>query len=185
MPGHTLFTTAGFSLVAIRHPETHKWVAVRESRKRGIWLAGGHVDAGEAFAAAAGREAREEGGIGIKLTGILRIEHTVGGRDTARMRVLFLGEPVDPAAPLKSVPDEESEGAFWATVEELDALNSARKLRGHEVLETAMYVARGGTVYPLSLLANEYDPFPMPPPPAADAAAGGAAAGGGGAAASK
>lgn len=50
---------------------------------------------------AAYREALEEAGIGIKLEGILRVEHKLTAPTKGRLRVVYYGVPIHPAAPLK------------------------------------------------------------------------------------
>jgi phosphatase NudJ len=52
------------------------------------------------------RETLEESGVKVRLTGILRVEHTPG-RGDARLRVVFLGEPRGATTP-KQKPDRES-----------------------------------------------------------------------------
>jgi phosphatase NudJ len=116
-------------------------------------LPAGRAEPGEDLIAAACREALEETGISICLTGIIRIEHTPRS-DSARVRVIFVGEPINEALP-KSIPDEESLGAAWATLSEL----SRYPLRGQEVEDLLRYVAAGAPVYPLSLLQHERAAF--------------------------
>jgi 8-oxo-dGTP pyrophosphatase MutT (NUDIX family) len=94
--------TASFALVVCQHPETGKFLLVRETQGRGWWLPGGHVETGEThvfsflslvlscsdlrfcffprFQEAAVRETQEEAGVAIKLEGILRFEFTPCGR---------------------------------------------------------------------------------------------------------
>lgn len=180
------FDLHAFSLVLIQHPATGKFVAVDESCGRGIWIAGGHVESGESFEVAAVREAQEEAGCDIVLKGVLRVETSISGPATMRCRIIFYAQPRDPSKPLKSVPDEESNGAFWADVEELRTLQLAGKLRGDEIISFASYVASGGAIYPMSMLGNELDEphaasashsFTSPARPApASSGAGGAAA---------
>ncbi len=95
------------------------------------------MDYGESFATGATREALEEAGIPVRLTGILRIEHTPGlgyaipnlsaplrcpllirfssvlvSCRSNRLRVIYAAEPADDT-PLKSIPDEEVIEAKW------------------------------------------------------------------------
>ena len=154
------FKTHGFAVVVCRHPTTGKWLAVNESRQRGWWLPAGHVDRGQTFVEAAHRETEEEAGIAIKLVGVLAVEHTLSDDSHARMRVVFLATPRDPAAPPKAVPDHESEGAAWLTVGELEALAGHRPpqgLRGRELLHWARYLEAGGQAAPLGVLQKEQD----------------------------
>jgi phosphatase NudJ len=89
----------------------------------------------------------------VKITGLLRIEHTPR-HDGSRVRVVYLAEPVDDAEP-KSVPDEESLAAKWVRVDELDRY----PLRGDEVRQMIEYVQAGGPAYPIDLILPEGVPF--------------------------
>ena len=119
-------------------------------------MAGGRVEPGETVQEAALREALEEARIEIRLEGVLRIENTIMG-SRMRFRAIFLATPVNPAAPLKTIPDDESLRAEWKTTSEIEALGES--LRSSEPLEWAHYLERGGMVYPLSVLAEEGDPL--------------------------
>jgi len=153
------FSTDCFALVLVRHSDTGKYGVVDESGKRGLWISGGFVDPGETFQTAAVREAKEELGCDVRLTGIIRVEHSLTGKRHARMRVIFTGEPVDPSAPLKSVPDHESDAGYWMTRPELEEAASKGRLRGLDFLEFVRYVDDGKPVHPLSLLADEGSPM--------------------------
>lgn len=97
---------------------------------------------------AAYREALEEAGIGLRLEGVLRVEHGLTNPPLkGRLRVVFYGEPIHPDAPLKAVPDEESRSARWCSIEELRAL----PLRAKDLLYWAEYLENGGTIYPLTV----------------------------------
>eukprot|EP00301_Raphidiophrys_heterophryoidea_P005651 c12352_g1_i2.p2 GENE.c12352_g1_i2~~c12352_g1_i2.p2 ORF type:complete len:204 (+),score=44.31 c12352_g1_i2:73-612(+) len=152
------FETNGFSLVIVQHPATKMFLAIKEARNRGWWLPGGHVDEGQTFLDAAIAEVKEEAGIDVKLTGILAIEHTLTSPRQARQRIIFFGIPTDPNQPPKSVPDVESDGAAWMTLDELRGLAKhppPNGLRGHEILNWAEHVERGGFIVPLSFLQTE------------------------------
>ena len=88
--------------------------------------------------------------IPVELDGILRVEHSPHQDGTARLRVFFLGHPLDDRPP-KQRPDNESLGAAWVSLNEL----SDYPLRGDEVRAAIEYVRRGGTGHPLSLLCQE------------------------------
>lgn len=124
------FTTFPFALVLVRHPTTGKFAVVEETGRRGLWISGGRVDPGEKFETAAIREAKEELGIDIKLTGIIRVEHSLMSAKEARMRVIFTGEPVDPDGPLKTIPDKESVAGHWMSLDDILKAQSEHKLRG-------------------------------------------------------
>lgn len=122
--------TYPFALVLVRHPSTRKFAVVEECHRLGLWISGGHVDPGEDFATAAVREAKEELGIDVSLTGIIRVEHSLMTPNDARMRVIFTGEPVDPDAPLKTVADKESIAGHWMTLEDILRAQAEKKTRG-------------------------------------------------------
>jgi phosphatase NudJ len=141
-----------FALAVVRKGD--KFLLVHEAKHGKLWyLPAGRVEPGESFAKAAVRETREEAGVPVRLTGVLRVEHTPGDAGS-RMRVVFLAEPTDDTPP-KTVPDEESLEAAWVGLDEL----AKYPLRGEEVEELFTYVARGGPIYPLSVLQPEGMPF--------------------------
>ena len=141
-----------FALVVARKGD--RFLLVQESKYGEPWyLPGGRVEAGESFADAAVRETLEEAGVPVRVTGVIRIEHspTPAG---SRMRVIFLAEPADDTPP-KSEPDDESLRAEWVALTDLGGYT----LRGQEVAEVFAYVAGGGAVYPAELLQPEGSPF--------------------------
>jgi phosphatase NudJ len=141
-----------FALVVVRKGD--QFLVVHERKHgQGWYLPAGRVELGESFAAAAIRETLEEASIAIVLDGVIRVEHSAFG-DGARMRVVFTAHPMDDRPP-KSEPDDESLGAAWVTLAELDQL----RLRGDEVREVFAHVAGGGTIYPLAVLGTEGAPF--------------------------
>jgi phosphatase NudJ len=144
-----------FAVVVVRKED--RFLIVHERRHGQLWyLPAGRVEPGETFVAAAVRETLEEAGIPIRVTGILRVEHTPG-LNGSRLRVVFLAEPLDDTPP-KTVPDEESLGAAWVRLDEL----GRHPLRGFEVEELFAYVAAGGPVYPPELLQLEGMPYAWP-----------------------
>jgi 8-oxo-dGTP pyrophosphatase MutT (NUDIX family) len=146
-------------------PESRRFVLVHEKKKRGWWLPGGGVDAGQLPAEAAVREAKEEAGIDIVLTGLLRVEHTfvVGRKPYSRLRFIYLARPaeVTGVVGLKTVPDSESKGARWMTLDETTQLQRGKldvsdcHLRGEEPVQWfAHRAARGGPACPLEMLRS-------------------------------
>lgn len=140
-----------FSLAVVRDGD--RFLLVHEAKHGRLWyLPAGRVEPGESFARAAVRETMEEAGVPVRVTGVIRVEHSPGSGG-ARMRVVFLAEPTD-STPPKSVPDEETLGAAWVRLDELDDY----PLRGDEVRELFAYVA-GGAVYPPDVLQPEGMPY--------------------------
>jgi phosphatase NudJ len=139
-----------FSLVVVRLG--HRFLIVHERKHgQGWYLPAGRVEPGERFADAAIRETAEESGIAIALDGIVRLEHSP---DAGRMRAIFVAHPIDDRPP-KSTPDDESLGATWVSLAELDRF----ALRGEEVRELFAYVEAGAPVYPLAMLVPEGAPL--------------------------
>ena len=148
------FKMLGLSLVVCRNKEG-KYLAVKESRNRGWWVAGGRVDPPEQFVPAAIREVKEEAGIDVEIKGVLRVE-AAGIGEVQRMKFIFYAEPKDENQKPKSVPDEESEEARWLTLEEIKALQKETPgWRGPELHDWAEYLDKGGIIYPLELFVFE------------------------------
>jgi phosphatase NudJ len=144
--------TWNFAIAVVRRGD--RFLLVHERKHGQRWyLPGGRAEFGETLEAAALRETLEETGIAIRLIGILRIEHTivVGG---ARLRGLFVAEPIDDRPP-KARPDHESLGAEWVSIDQL----ASYPLRSLEVEQVLRYVAGGGPVHPLAVLAHEGAPL--------------------------
>lgn len=138
-----------FALVVVRKGD--QYLVVKERRHGQRWyLPAGRVEPGESIVGAAVRETREESGIPVTVEGILRIEHEPRPDGTARVRVFFLARPLDDTPP-KTVPDEDSLGAAWMTLDQLATL----PLRDEEVRVVVHAVARGAPAYPLTLLVTE------------------------------
>jgi phosphatase NudJ len=137
--------TYTFVLVVVQHEG--RFVLVQEAKHGNSWyLPAGRVETLESLKHAALRETREEAGIDVELTGVLRVQHTAQPDGTARLRVWFAARPLQPNAPLKAVADKESLQARWVTLDEARALD----LRGDDVVE-----ALTSPVHPLSLLSHE------------------------------
>lgn len=138
-----------FALVVVRLG--HRFLLVHERKHGQRWyLPAGRVEPGESLRDAAIRETREESGVPITLTGILRVEHQPQPDGSARVRVFYLAHPSDDT-PAKDTPDQESLEAAWVAPAELDRY----PLRGEEVREILAYVEGGGPVYPLDLITVE------------------------------
>ena len=141
-----------FVLVVVRLGR--RFLVVREQKHGQLWyLPAGRVEPGETLVDAAVRETLEETGVPIQPDGLLRVEHSPAP-NSARVRVILTARPIDDTLP-RSVPNEHSLEARWVTLDELAGLPQ----RGGDVREAFEYVARGGPVYPLSLLTAEGAPW--------------------------
>jgi ADP-ribose pyrophosphatase YjhB (NUDIX family) len=141
------------ALVVVRYHDC--FVLVDETRDRGWYLPAGRVERCESLVDGARREVREESGLEVELDGIVRVEHTPARekKGDARLRVVFLAHPIGGA--LKTEPDRESRGAAWVRVSELHRYH----LRSSEVARHIEYVATGGPIAPIWLLAPEGSPY--------------------------
>lgn len=138
-----------FALVVVRLG--HRFLLVHERKHGGHWyLPAGRVEPGETLVEAARRETLEESGVPVFIEGVLRIEHTPRPEGLARVRVFFVARPVDDTPP-RAEPNDDTLGARWVSLEELDELS----LRGPDVREVLEHVARGAPVAPLELITPE------------------------------
>lgn len=137
-----------FALTVVRKGD--RFLLIHEKKHDQTWyFPGGRIEQGETIAEGAVRETLEESGVPVVLDGIVRIEHTPRP-DGARLRVFFVAHPADDTPP-KSSPDDESLGAAWVSLEELDRYG----LRAPDLRATLTAVAAGATIHPLSLLTVE------------------------------
>lgn len=149
-----------FSLVIVKHPITGLYLLCQEFANQGFWCPGGAIDENESVTAAAIRETIEETGIHIDLKGILSFEyHSCGqyqydNKYLVRLRIVFYAEPTmeDLYKLPKSIPDFESVGASWCSIEDI---NNGLRLRGDEPKTWINYIHQGGQIYPLSILQEK------------------------------
>lgn len=123
-PYHPPFSA--FAWVVIKKEDENKFVMVNEptglcrgSKGPSYWLPAGRVDEGETFVEAAKREAMEEAGIEVEITGVLHF--MLSG---SCPRIVFQGQPTTKDAICKTVPNYESVGAIWVSAQDLDRLNT-------------------------------------------------------------
>lgn len=138
--------------VVVRHLD--RFLLIQEPKRGSPWsLPAGRAERGESLVDAAIRETIEESGVRVRLTGLVRIEHTAE-RKHARIRAVFVGEPEGDTT-TKAVADEESLGARWITLAELGNY----QLRNPAVEQLLRYVAAGAPVYPLAILQERDAPY--------------------------
>ncbi|WRH68644.1 MAG: NUDIX hydrolase [Planktothrix sp. GU0601_MAG3] len=126
----------------------NRFLLIQEVTRNSPWyFPGGRVEADETFAAAAQRETLEEAGIPVILEGILRIQHLPHPTEKSRLGVFFLARPEGNTQP-KSQPDQESLGAKWFTLKELEEL----PLRSEFVKTIISEVLTQVEIYPLQLI---------------------------------
>src|SRR4051794_33976412 len=100
-----------FALVVVRKGD--RFLVVHERDHDQKWyLPAGRVEVGETLVAGALRETLEETGVPIVIDGILSIQHTPHPAGTARVRIVFVGRPIDETPP-KRVANEHSLRAAW------------------------------------------------------------------------
>lgn len=139
-----------FALAVVRWADRFLLVHEREHGQK-WYLPAGRVEKGETFQQAARRETLEESGIKVRLTGLVAVEHTPKMHGS-RFRVIFVGEPLNPAA-IKTQPDQHTLEARWVTLNEL----SNYELRSDEVFAHFQYVASGQPIFPLEVLKSRQD----------------------------
>lgn len=141
-----------FALVVCHNKKYNSFLLVQEFANSGYWLPGGRIDSGENPTEAAIRETKEEAGIDIRLTGMIKIEYHPkkdrSGSQYVRMRFIFYAEPIDCDQLPKSIPDYESVGATWCHADQVDSL----PLRGPEPVIYFSHIASGKPIYPLELI---------------------------------
>ena len=138
-----------FVLVIVKKDD--KFLLVHERKHEQKWyLPAGRIEPREDFIHAACRETLEETGVPIVINGILAIQHTPILDGSARVRFILSAQPKDETPP-KNKPDEESLGAAWMTLDELNDI----PLRGQEVIGWCEYVVNGAPVYPANLVTSE------------------------------
>ncbi|MEL0592204.1 MAG: NUDIX hydrolase [Planktothrix rubescens PR222] len=141
-----LIPTKLFVVVVVR--SDNRFLLIQEVIGNRPWcFPGGRVEPGETFVAAAKRETLEEAGIPIILEGILKIQHVPHINGQSRLGVFFLARPEDHTPP-KSQPDQESLGAKWFTLKELEDLPLRTKFVKSIISEVLTQVE----VYPLQLI---------------------------------
>ncbi|PYP66527.1 MAG: NUDIX hydrolase [Gemmatimonadetes bacterium] len=141
-----------FAVVVVRHRD--RFLLVQERKHGQRWyLPAGRAEPGESLAEAAARETLEESGVKVRLTGVLRVEHSPSPR-RARLRAVYLAEPSGDTT-TKQEPDDESLRAEWVSLSELDQY----EMRGPEVEQLLRYVANGGKCSPLDIIQEEGMPY--------------------------
>ncbi|HRH42093.1 MAG TPA: NUDIX domain-containing protein [Pyrinomonadaceae bacterium] len=139
-----------FFVVVIVRQGDH-FLLVHERKHGQKWyLPAGRIEPRETFIQAALRETLEETGIPIVIDGILGIQHTPILDGSARVRFILSAHPENDTPP-KTIPDDESLGATWMTLEEMQQI----PLRGDEVIKLCEAVAKGAPIYPLNLITTE------------------------------
>lgn len=126
-----------------------RFLMVEESRDGRIVLnqPAGHLEADESLIEAAAREALEETGWIVEVTGLVGLYLFKASNGTTYQRTCFHGRPVwhDPTRSL----DDGILRAAWMTVDELEARRD--DLRSHLVLD-CIHDYRNKPLYPLDLI---------------------------------
>lgn len=125
-----LYTTRSVVGVVIRRDD--RYLLIEELRDGKIFLniPAGHVDPRETPIEAAKREAKEESGLDVRLTGIRAILSNTWDKGTHSAYWIFDGVPVG-----GDVQAEPGCKAFWLTLEEWET-----RMKGMEVMPAVPYV---------------------------------------------
>ena len=132
-----------FSWVVVQRPSDGKFLLVQEPAaiaggRPAYWFPAGRVDEGETFVQAGVREAEEEAGVQVEITGLLTVMIDGG----VCPRVVLYGVPIGDDDEPKSIPDFESCGAAWLDIDQINQLSPA-DFRGEFTAELYNKVAVG------------------------------------------
>lgn len=137
-----------FTMVVVRRGS--RFLLMQEAKYGRPWtIPGGRVEHGEQLVESAVREVLEETGIPVAIDGIWRIEHEPTPT-TSRCRFIFSGHTIDDTSP-KVVPDQESLGAAWLTLDEIRALS----IRGKDLIGLLEKIESGFSPIALDVLGPE------------------------------
>ncbi|MAF13971.1 MAG: hypothetical protein CMI53_03695 [Parcubacteria group bacterium] len=139
-----------FVVVGCIIEKNNKFLLVQEAgHSRGLWnQPAGWLDNFENIAQGAQREAEEETGLKIKLTGLLGVYNLVKPkRKHHAVKFIFAAKPL--TAKIKLDPDEILD-AKWFTLEEVKALKRKRVLRDYDIInEIKDYQSK--KIYPIKI----------------------------------
>lgn len=130
----------------------NKILMVKEAQKKcyGQWnFPAGHVDEGEKITDAAIREAFEETGCKVKLTGVLPI-CTVMGKNGERLMVRFTANIIDENIKFDT---EEILDVKWIDIEDVKNMTK-EELRGYETSIQFIKDFEENKIYPLEVFNN-------------------------------
>lgn len=140
---------AAFSWVVCQRPSDGRFLMVNEPAgisggKPLYWLPAGRVDIGESLVDAAKRETREEAGIDAEIIGVLSFMLGRHRSGPPIVRVVFLARPTpEDSCKAKTIPDFESCGTVWTSVEDVNKLRGSKHFRSPEPLKFFPAVAQG------------------------------------------
>eukprot|EP01023_Acetabularia_acetabulum_P060004 TRINITY_DN7210_c0_g1_i6.p1 TRINITY_DN7210_c0_g1~~TRINITY_DN7210_c0_g1_i6.p1 ORF type:complete len:364 (+),score=53.80 TRINITY_DN7210_c0_g1_i6:143-1234(+) len=150
--------TGAFAIGIVKKPSTGQYLLVQEKCDRGFWLPGGGVDDAEGLVVALKREVMEEAGISAEVKGIVDKSIIVQNKGVWR-RVTFFCEISPEDQDVKMLPDYESVGACWATIDEIKS--GEIQFRSYSEIETLIEVDEGKLqVLPLELPEEYQQYFP-------------------------
>ncbi|KAJ9526796.1 hypothetical protein QJQ45_017458 [Haematococcus lacustris] len=109
------------ALVVVHRPADNKFLMVQEFAGLGYWTPGGGSNPGERLTEAARREVLEETGVEVEIKGLLQVDFDLSHRPLPYRLATFYAVPKasEKQAPPKTVPDFESAGACWVSVDQL------------------------------------------------------------------
>lgn len=131
-----------------------KILMVKEAQKKcyGQWnFPAGHVDEGELITDAAIREAYEETGCKVKLTGVLPISTIVLKNGETAIRVTFIADIIEEN--IKFDTDEILE-VKWRDIEEVKNMKE-EELRGYDAIIQMIKDYENKKIYPLEIFNNK------------------------------
>eukprot|EP01024_Parvocaulis_polyphysoides_P022971 TRINITY_DN21251_c0_g1_i1.p3 TRINITY_DN21251_c0_g1~~TRINITY_DN21251_c0_g1_i1.p3 ORF type:complete len:224 (-),score=43.85 TRINITY_DN21251_c0_g1_i1:637-1308(-) len=130
--------TGAFAIGIVKKPSTDQYLLVQERWDSGFWLPGGGVDDKEGLIEALKREIAEEAGVTVQVKGIVENSIMVQNKGVWR-RATFYCEVFPEDQDVKMLPDYESVGACWATIDEIKS--GQIKFRSESEIQTMVEVA--------------------------------------------
>ena len=116
----------------------------------GLWnIPTGHVEVGESILSAATREAKEETGLDVALTGLLGVENYCVDDGSQYVKFIFLGEVTKG---IVAVDGKEIIAAQWFSEEQISAMQA--QLRKPQTVAAVLTWLKQGKTYPIDLIRD-------------------------------
>ena len=139
-------------IVSVCIQDKDKFLIVQEASPKvyGLWnLPGGHLDEEEDLLEGAIREAKEETGLDVEITGVLAIQRNIKSH-TNIVRVVFLAQKIKGEV---CFPQDEILDVKWVTVEEVEQMDK-NTLREDDLFLDNLEDIKKNKSYPLEMIKS-------------------------------